>query len=68
MQEQKSKELTAKDIPAPEPPKMELVKEDFFGPIPEEKLGKLFWIQVISSLLVFGIGFIVGLTIGGNVL
>jgi len=30
MQEQKSKKLTAKDIPVPEPPKMELVKEDFF--------------------------------------
>lgn len=68
MQEQKSKELTAKDIPAPEPPKMELVKEDFFGPIPEEKLEKLLWIRIIFSLLVFGVAFIVGFTVGENVL
>lgn len=68
MQEQKSKELAAKDIPAPEPPKMELVKEDFFGPISEEKLGKLFWIQIIFSLLVFGVAFIVGFAVGVNVL
>ena len=47
---------------------MELVKEDFFGPIPEEKLRKLFWIQIIFSLLVFGVAFIVGFTVGGNVL
>lgn len=68
MQEQKSKELTAKDIPAPEPPKMELVKEDFFGPIPEEKLEKLFWIRIIFFLLVFGVAFIVGFIVGENVL
>lgn len=68
MQEQRNKKLTAKDVPAPEPLKMELVKEDFFGPIPEGKLESLFWIQIIFSLLAFGVGFIVGLVIGGNVL
>lgn len=68
MQEQRNKKLTAKDVPAPEPPKMELVKEDFFGPIPEGKFESLFWIQIIFSLLAFGVGFIVGLAIGGNVL
>lgn len=68
MQEQKSKKPTAKDIPAPEPPKMELVKEDFFGPILEGKIGRSFWIQVIFFLLVFGVGLSIGLTIGGNAL
>lgn len=64
MQEQKSKKL----IPASEPLKMELVKEDFFGPIYEGKLGRSFWIQAIFFLLVFEIGLTVGLTIGGNAL
>ena len=68
MQEQKSKKLTAKDVLAPEPLKIELVKEDFFGPIYEGKLGRSFWIQAIFFLLVFEIGLTVGLTIGGNVL
>lgn len=68
MQEQKSKKLTAKDVPAPEPPKMKLVKEDFFGPIPEGEIEKSFWIRAIFFLLVFGVGFAVGLTIGGNAL
>lgn len=68
MQEQKIKKLTAKDIPAPEPLKMELVKEDLFGPIYEGKLGRPFWIQAIFFLLVFEIGLTVGLTIGGNAL
>lgn len=68
MQEQKSKKLTAKDIPVPEPPKMELVKEDFFGPIFEGKIGRSFWMQVVFFLLVFGVGLSVGLTIGGNAL
>lgn len=31
MQEQKSKKLTAENVSAPEPLKMELVKEDLFG-------------------------------------
>lgn len=44
MQEQKSKKLTAENVPAPEPLKMELVKEDLFGPICEGKLGRSFWI------------------------
>lgn len=64
MQEQKSKKL----IPASEPLKMELVKEDFFGPIYEGKLGRSFWIQAIFFLLVFEIGLTVRLTIGGNAL
>lgn len=68
MQEQKSKKLTAKDVPAPEPLKMELVKEDFFGPIYEGKFGRSFWIQAIFFLLVFEIGLTIGLTIGGNAL
>ncbi len=68
MQEQKSKKLTAKDIPAPEPPKMELVKEDFFGPILEGKIERSFWIHAIFFLLIFGLGVSVGLTIGGNAL
>lgn len=68
MQEQKSKKLTAKDIPVPEPPKMELVKEDFFGPILEGKIERSFWVRVIFSLLIFGVAFIVGFTVGGNVL
>lgn len=68
MQEQKSKKLTAMDVPAPKPPKMELVKEDFFGPILEGKIKRSFWIHVIFFLLVFGVGFAVGLTIGGNAL
>ena len=68
MQEQKSKKLTAKDTPVPEPPKMELVKEDFFGPIYEGKLGRSFWIQAIFFLLVFEIGLAIGFTIGGNAL
>ena len=68
MQEQKSKKLTAKDVPAPDPLKMELVKEDFFGPNYEGKFGRSFWIQAIFFLLVFEIGLTVGLTIGGNVL
>lgn len=68
MQEQKSKKLTAKDVPAPEPPKMKLVREDFFGPIPEGKVDRTFWTQAIFSLLIFGIGFAVGLAIGGNAL
>lgn len=68
MQEQKSKKLTAKDVPTPEPPKMELIKEDLFGPILEGKIESLFWIQLTFSLLAFGVGFIVGLAIGGNVL
>ena len=68
MQEQKSKKLTAKDVSAPEPLKMELVKEDLFGPIYEGKLGRSFWIQAIFFLLVFEIGLAVGLTIGGNAL
>lgn len=68
MQEQKSKKLTAKDVPAPEPPKMELIKEDLFGPIPERKVERLIWIQIIFSLLAFGVVFVVGLAIGGNVL
>ena len=48
--------------------KTALVKEDFFGPIYEGKLGRSFWIQAISFLLVFEIGLAVGLTIGGNAL
>lgn len=68
MQEQRSKKLTAKDVPVPEPPKIKLVKEDFFGPVYEGKLGRSFWIQVIFFLLVFEIGLAVGLTIGGNAL
>lgn len=64
MQEQKSKKLTAKDVPVPEPPKIKLVKEDFFGPILGE-FGRPFWTQAIFYLLVFGVGLIVGLTIGG---
>lgn len=68
MQEQKNKKLTAKDIPVPEPPKMELIKEDFFGPIFEGKIGRSFWIHAIFFLLVFGVGLSVGLTIGGNTL
>lgn len=68
MQEQKSKKLTAKDVPAPESLKMELVKEDFFGPNYEGKLGRSFWIQAIFFLLVFEIGLTIGLTIGGNAL
>lgn len=64
MQEQKSKKLTARDVPVPEPPKMEFVKEDFFGPV-LEKFGRSFWTQAIISLLVFGVGLIVGLAIGG---
>lgn len=68
MKKQKSKKLTAKDVPAPEPLKMELVKEDFFGPNYEGKLGRSFWIQAIFFLLVFEIGLVVGLTIGGNAL
>lgn len=68
MQEQKSKKLTAKDVPASEPLKMELVKEDFFGPNYEGKLGRSFWIQAIFFLLVFEIGLTIGLTIGGNAL
>lgn len=68
MQEQKSKKLTAENVPAPEPLKMELVKEDLFGPIYEGKLGRSFWIQAIFFLLVFEIGLAVGLTIGGNAL
>lgn len=65
MQEQKSKKLTAKDVPVPESPKMEFVKEDFFGSIFRGKVGRSFWVQTIFSLLVFGIGFAIGLTIGG---
>lgn len=68
MQEQKSKKLTAEDVPAPEPLKMELVKEDLFGPIYGGKLGRSFWIQAIFFLLVFEIGLAIGLTIGGNAL
>ena len=68
MQEQKSKKLTAENVPAPEPLKMELVKEDLFGPIYEGKLGRSFWILAIFFLLVFEIGLAVGLTIGGNAL
>lgn len=68
MKKQKSKKLTAKDVLAPDPLKMELVKEDFFGPIYEGKLGRSFWIQAIFFLLVFEIGLAVGLTIGGNAL
>lgn len=64
MQEQKSKKLTAKDVPVPEPPKMKLVKEDFFGSILGE-FGRPFWTQAIFFLLVFGVGFAIGLTIGG---
>lgn len=64
MQEQKNKKLTAKDVPVPEPPKMELVKEDFFGPI-FGRIEKSFWTQAIFFLLVFGVGFAIGLTIGG---
>ena len=63
-----SKKLTAKDIPTPEPLKMELVKEDLFGSIYEGKIGRSFWIQAIFFLLVFEIGLAVGLTIGGNAL
>lgn len=65
MQEQRSKKLTAKDVPVPESPKMEFVKEDFFGSIFEGKVGGSFWIHAIFSLLVFGIGFAAGLAIGG---
>lgn len=65
MQEQKSKKLTAKDVPVPESPKMEFVKEDFFGSI-LEKFGRSFWTQAIIFLLVFGVGLAVGLTIGGS--
>jgi len=68
MQEQKSKKLTAKGVPAPEPPKMKLVREDFFGPIPEGKVEKSFWIHAIFFLLVFVVGLAVGITIGGNAL
>lgn len=68
MQEQKSKKLTARDVPVPEPPKMEFVKEDFFGSIFGGKAERSFWAQTIFSLLVFGIGFAAGLAIGGSAL
>lgn len=56
MKEPKNKKLTAKDVPAPEPPKMKLIKEDFS------------WTKFIFSLLIFGIGFAVGFTVRGNAL
>lgn len=68
MQEQKSKKLTAKDVPVPEFPKMEFVKEDFFGSIFGEESERSFQIQTIFSLLVFGVGLAVGLAIGGSAL
>ncbi len=46
-----SKKLTAKDVPAPEPPKMRLVKEDMFGPIPEGKTDKTFYLKHCSFCL-----------------
>ena len=58
-----SKKLTAKDVPAPEPPKMRLVKEDMFGPIPEGKTDKTFLFEALFFLFVFIVGFGLGLVI-----
>lgn len=68
MQERKSKKLTARDVPVPEFPKMEFVKEDYFGSIFGGESERSFQIQTIFSLLVFGMGFAVGLAIGGSAL
>lgn len=47
---------------------MVTAERNFRGPIPEGKVEKSFWIRAIFFLLVFGVGFAVGLTIGGSAL
>lgn len=58
--------LTAKDVPIPEPPKLEMVKEDY------DPIGALFGSgvkfsinrQVIYDVIIFGLGMMIGFTIG----
>ena len=65
-----AKKLTAKDVPAPEPPKLEMVKEDYnpigalFGPGIKFNINRKFWAQVMLGIIVFGLGIMAGFAIG----
>lgn len=62
--------LTAKDVPVPEPPKMELIKEDFnpiealFGARVKFNINRSFWAQLMFGIIIFGLGMLAGFAIG----
>ena len=59
---------TAKDVPVPERPGLEMVREDYhpiralFGPEVkfEDKVNRMFWAQLTFCLVIFGLGIFVG--------
>ncbi len=65
-----AKRLTAKDVPVPEPPKLEMVKEDYnpikalFGPGVKFNINRSFWTRIMFGIIFFGLGMIVGFVIG----
>ena len=65
-----AKRLTVKDIPVPEPPKLEMVKEDYnpikalFGSGVKFNINHAFWAQIMFSIILFGLGILVGFVIG----
>lgn len=62
--------LTAKDVPVPEPPKLEMVKEDYnpikalFGPGVKFDIHRSFWTRIVFGIIFFGLGMIAGFVIG----
>lgn len=65
-----AKRLTAKDVPVPEPPKLEMVKEDYnpikalFGPEVKFNINRSFWKRIMFGIIFFGLGMIIGFAIG----
>lgn len=65
-----AKRLTAKDVPVPEPPKLEMVKEDYnpikalFGPGVKFNINRSFWKRIMFGIIFFGLGMIIGFAIG----
>ena len=65
-----AKRLTAKFVPVPEPPKLEMVKEDYnpikalFGPGVKFNINRTFWARVVFGIIFFGLGILIGFVIG----
>lgn len=62
--------LTAKDVPVPEPPKLEMVKEDYnpikalFGTEVKFNINRSFWARIMFGIIFFGSGMMTGFVIG----
>lgn len=65
-----AKRLTAKDVPVPESPKLEMVKEDYnpikalFGPGVKFNINRPFWTRIVFGIIFFGLGMTAGFVIG----